>query len=82
MFHDGQKWLTDKPKIQRLLLFNFQRYNHLDDGYGEVHTKYSETMNTKQCLEKELMQLQNAFDEERSARALGSDHIVELESEF
>ncbi|XP_064626393.1 rho-associated protein kinase 2-like isoform X3 [Lineus longissimus] len=57
-----------------------QRYKHLDDGYGEVHSKYSETVNIKQNLEKELMQLQNALDEERSARALGSDHIVELEN--
>ena len=52
----------------------------MEQGYNDVHTKYSELGAAKSALEKENFALQSGLDDERNAKTHGYEHISQLES--
>ena len=49
-----------------------------EQSYSELNIKYNEVYNTKQSLQKEVMELQSALDHERSSHRQVSSQSSEL----
>ena len=49
-----------------------------EQSYSELNIKYNEVYNTKQSLQKEVMELQSALDHERSSHRQMSSQSSEL----
>ena len=57
-----------------------QRYNSVEHAYSELTVKYKELNTSKVTLDKKLIGLQSALEEEKKARSRNADYIKEIES--
>ena len=80
--------LTEKFKSERDTTAKYkksysdlqQRYNSVEHAYSELTVKYKELNSSKTSLEKKLIGLQSALEEEKNTQSRNSDYIKELES--
>lgn len=56
----------------------WQRYTVTEQGYTDLNNKYMEVVNARQNMERELVALQAALDQERNNRNHESEHTMEL----
>ena len=57
-----------------------QRYNSVEHAYSELTVKYKELNTSKVTLEKKMIGLQSALEEEKKARSRNADYMKELDS--
>ncbi|XP_067678854.1 rho-associated protein kinase 2-like [Haliotis asinina] len=65
-------------KFKRMHTELQQRYTVTEQSYADLNNKYMEVVNTRQNMERELVTLQAALDQERNNRNHESEHTMEL----
>ena len=63
-------------------LLSIQRCSTVEQGYNELHSKYTDVTSQNSSLEKQVLGLQREVDDERKARSHGSEHLHTLESKL